>query len=373
MKSQLDTLVEFLSGREGEETDRLRLELADPESDATRFLNAAQRLSGDLFTPHFLKRLGLPPRTRGHVPDVGRPQSPPSMGRRLFRLLPWLTTALASGAVLWLVLTCRCHPPKPSPAKGVPDKENLRQQIADLKARLDGERVAGAKLRGHLAEQPNKLREAEAENDRLRQQVAVLERALRAEQKEKETRQVETVGLRAQMEQLGRERDKARGELKALRAEVQKQRQEVKDLSAKQQEQQKVNGELRQKLLRAKMSAAELSAARDRIRELENALAKEEATAAELAEARNMIQKLERRLTRARNRSRELENGLTKAKATASALAQARARIRELENGLAKVRAELVTLRGTVSRLRLPDKPQRQLLRDLNKLVSRLP
>jgi hypothetical protein len=86
-----------------------------------------------------------------------------------------------------------------------------------------------------------------------------------------------------------------------------------------------------------------------------------------------MIQKLERRLTRARNRSRELENGLTKAKANASGLAQARARIRELENGLAKVRADLVTLRGTVSRLRLPDKAQRQLLRDLNKLVSRLP
>src|SRR5262245_55714002 len=108
MKTQLDAMVEFLSGHEGEETGRMRLELADPESQAARFLDTARHLSGDMFTPHFFRRLGLPPGARDHVPDVPPPQSPPSRDRRLLRILPWLTTALALGAVLWLVLTCHC-------------------------------------------------------------------------------------------------------------------------------------------------------------------------------------------------------------------------------------------------------------------------
>jgi hypothetical protein len=181
MTTQLDAVVEFLSGREGEGPDRIRLELADPESDAVRFLDAARRLSGDMFTPHFFKKLGLPPSASDHVPDVPRPQSPPPSGRRLLRILPWLTTAVALGAVLWLVFTCPCHRQSPSPPNGAPAKEDQRQRIADLQARLAAEGAEAERLRGRLAELPNKLEVAGAENDRLRREVSYLRQGLRTD------------------------------------------------------------------------------------------------------------------------------------------------------------------------------------------------
>jgi hypothetical protein len=136
MKTQLDAMVEFLSGREGEETDRIRLELADPESDTARFLYAACRLSSEMFTPHLFKSLGLPLSARDHVPDVPRPQSPPSAGRRLLRILPWLTTALASGAVLWLMFTCPCNHAKPDEPDQVALAPNPRITVSPPAPRL---------------------------------------------------------------------------------------------------------------------------------------------------------------------------------------------------------------------------------------------
>jgi hypothetical protein len=118
MKTQLDAMVEFLSGQESEEAGRIRSALADSRSDAARFLTATRRLSRAVFAPHVFRGLGLPPGTRERVPDVAPPQPPLSAGRRAWRLLPWLTTALASGAVLWLLLTCPCDHTKPDRLAG---------------------------------------------------------------------------------------------------------------------------------------------------------------------------------------------------------------------------------------------------------------
>jgi predicted RNase H-like nuclease (RuvC/YqgF family) len=395
MTTQLDTMVEFLSGREREETDRTRLGLADPESDTARFLDAARRLSSDMFTPHFFKKMGLPLSVRDHVPDVSPRHAPPSTGRRLLHVLPWLTTASALGAILWLVLTCPCHRPNQSPANGVAGENERQRQIANLTSQLEAEKVKADGLRGQLVELPNKLRAAETENDHLRQQVTCLQRDLRAEQKEKEKRQEEAAGLRDQIEKIGRERDELRNTLSALSEEVKMRRQEARDLSNKQQEQQRVNDELRQKMLSATASAAKLSAAHDRIQQLERDVAKADANTAALAQSGTRIKELEARLAeaieasqakakasgaelgQARSRIKVLEGNLMDARSRRGdledALAQSRARILELENGLAKVCSELVTISHTVSRMRIPDEPRGQLLRDLNKIISGLP
>jgi hypothetical protein len=322
MKTQLDALVEFLSGREGEETGRLRLELADPESDAARFLGEARRLSGDMFTPHFFKTLGLPPSAPDHVPDVPRPPSPPPPGRRLLRILPWLTTALASGAVLWLVLTCPCHHPKAhgphqfavgppatvvrpedpvagstpprstdkhghdggagvggvsNPPHGTEptrprldgfkrsEKEALQQQVSTLKSLLETEQAEAKNLREQLEKLQRALESANVKNDSLRQQAARQQRDLEEEKTQNGKLREEAVGLRAQNEQIGRGRDEARKKLQALREEVQKRSQEITDLLNKLQEQQRVNEGLRKDLSAEGARATKMTAERDRL------------------------------------------------------------------------------------------------------------
>jgi hypothetical protein len=114
MMTQLDAMVEYLSGSGGEEAARIRAELADPQSDAAQFLVAAQRLSRDALAPLVFQALGLPPSPGGRVPDVP-PQHVRRAARRRFAWpLLWLATALAAGATLWLLLPCRCSRTEPA-------------------------------------------------------------------------------------------------------------------------------------------------------------------------------------------------------------------------------------------------------------------
>jgi hypothetical protein len=253
MSTQLQAMVEFLSGGEGAGSYRIRSELADPEGDAARFLAAARRLSRDVLAPHVFKGLGLPPSARGRVPDVPPPLARAAQ-RRFPHILPWLITALSTGAVLWLLLTCPCHHPKPDgpgqaaalvpPAGGeallpipsaerkpsdpapsgitapsLPSKDDpparaviaadkpkaflprgdddvgLLKQIADLKSRLEAGEAEAAAIRGQRTDLLTKMRGIEVENDRLGRQTAGLRQ--------------EAAGLEAQIEQLGKNRAKA--------------------------------------------------------------------------------------------------------------------------------------------------------------------
>jgi hypothetical protein len=247
MKTQLDAMAEFLSGQESEAASRIRSELANRQSETARFLTAAQRLSRDALAPYVFKRLGLPLVPGGSVPDVPRGRQSSSSLRRCLRVLPWLTTALAMGAILWLILTCPCIreklngpntrpavavspiaddrqdplPPNPPPSgkdlpdhetkkhpdrSSDPDKEELKQRVADFKSRLETEETEITRLRGQLVEQVNNLRTAEAENERVRREMASLRQDARAMRIEKEKQREEEVQLRAQMEKILQDR-----------------------------------------------------------------------------------------------------------------------------------------------------------------------
>ena len=241
MKTQLDAMVEFLSGQDCEESCRIRSELTDPQSEAARFLTAAQRLSREVLGDHVFKGLGLPLVRRGPACDV--PSPPASAGQRFLRILPWLTTVLASGVVLWLLATCRCHYGQPDgatqeraverapavdsrpnslPFNPVPDKidlpaneakegprgnnddgiQELLRQVADIFSRLEAEQMQSKSLRGQLAELQNKLRMAEAENQRLRPRVASVCQDLRGALIDKEKQREESARLKTQLEQI---------------------------------------------------------------------------------------------------------------------------------------------------------------------------
>src|SRR5262249_58274892 len=96
MTSKLEALADYLAGGRGAAAEQVRPELRDPASEAGRVLTAARQRSRDLFAPHVLNGLGLPPEV---------PRQPPASpaGRWLVRLAPWLLAAAAAllSGVLW--------------------------------------------------------------------------------------------------------------------------------------------------------------------------------------------------------------------------------------------------------------------------------
>jgi hypothetical protein len=262
MTTQLQAMVDFLSCREGAESDRVRSELADPESDAGRFLEVVQHLSRNSLGPAVFKGLGLPPSTGGRVPDVAAPP-PHSARRRFLGILPWLITALVTGAAVWLWLTCPCRLAKPQgpvpavtalvppaaggatvptpagatplhpdpPSRGVADPSPLQKdkkatkieisvdgpkslpvrlsdtredgllgQIDNLTLGLKAAAAETAAAKGRVAELEAKLRESEVENGRLSSQTASLRQHLQSEQTKVEKLRRETEVLAAQLQ-----------------------------------------------------------------------------------------------------------------------------------------------------------------------------
>jgi hypothetical protein len=85
MRSKLETIVGYLAFRDGPAADRLRAELADPASEASRFLEAARQ------------------RTRGLVADRARPPEQPRQHRRSLAIAALAAGILGlAGAGLWL-------------------------------------------------------------------------------------------------------------------------------------------------------------------------------------------------------------------------------------------------------------------------------
>jgi hypothetical protein len=71
MSSKLEAVVEYLAGGTGAGADRIREELADPASEASRFITTAQRLSRDVFARRAVGWMGLPPDTAWPSADSG--------------------------------------------------------------------------------------------------------------------------------------------------------------------------------------------------------------------------------------------------------------------------------------------------------------
>ena len=56
MKTKLETMVGYLAGRQGDAVERVRLELEDPGSDASRWLAEVRSRSRALFSPGSLEQ-----------------------------------------------------------------------------------------------------------------------------------------------------------------------------------------------------------------------------------------------------------------------------------------------------------------------------
>jgi hypothetical protein len=273
MTTQLQAMVDFLSGREGAGSDRVRSELADPEGDAARFLEAVRRLSRNALGPPVFKGLGLPRSMGGRVPDVAA-RPPHSAHRRFLGILPWLTTSLAAGAAVWLLLTCPCRHAKPQgtapavaalvpsadggatvptpaatpsmqpdptpggvaapsplpkdnpameieiPANGpklLPSRQsNAREddllgQIDDLQLRLKATAADTAAANARVAELEAKLRADEVKNGRLSSQAAGLTQELQREQTKEDKLRRETEVLAAQLTRSKKEQTQVAG------------------------------------------------------------------------------------------------------------------------------------------------------------------
>src|SRR5262249_10514129 len=145
MKTELDAVVDFLAGGRGGDAERVRAALADPASDASRFLTASRALSRAALGPQVFRGLGLPLNGPGGVPDLTPPPRPPSAGRIVWKWLPWATTALAAAAAVWLFLTCPCRdaagegptgPARAAARTGNPEPElvrGLKEQVSQAR------------------------------------------------------------------------------------------------------------------------------------------------------------------------------------------------------------------------------------------------
>src|SRR4051812_27031264 len=89
---RLETMVEYLAGREGEPGPAIRAELADPSSEASRFLEAIRLRSRALIPPQPV------------AVDVPTRPIPRRAGSRRLAMASVLAASLivASGAALWL-------------------------------------------------------------------------------------------------------------------------------------------------------------------------------------------------------------------------------------------------------------------------------
>jgi hypothetical protein len=154
MKTELDAVVDFLAGGRGGDAERVRAALADPASDASRFLTASRALSRAALGPQVFRGLGLPLSGPGGIPDLTPPR-PPSAGRVVRKWLPWAITALAAAAAAWLFLTCPCRnatgegPKGPARAARTGDPEP--ELVRGLKEQVTQEREANHRLREELA------------------------------------------------------------------------------------------------------------------------------------------------------------------------------------------------------------------------------
>jgi beta-lactam-binding protein with PASTA domain len=109
MTSNLEAIVAFLAGRDGEDAERIRREVANPESAASQFLLVNRDLSAHLFGEYVTQWLGIP--SEGLAPVQDLPQAKPSSPviRKILRAAPWAvsTAALLVAVLLWL--DCRKH------------------------------------------------------------------------------------------------------------------------------------------------------------------------------------------------------------------------------------------------------------------------
>jgi len=216
MKSELASIVDYLSGETGPDANRIRQELQDPQSDASRFLAASQQLSADLFGEPVLRALGLPP-------DAPLPQPPvrhgaveaPSNPRRSRSWLPLFAVGAIGvvTALLWWDNRVRdqrvqaalaelqadvrlrergavANPPvRRQPDRAALDSSNLetlRGDLADVRAVLRKleDRPAGEAPREAAPKKP----ETQAGRDdvdyvKLVEELAALRSALRAQEK----------------------------------------------------------------------------------------------------------------------------------------------------------------------------------------------
>jgi hypothetical protein len=118
MSSRLETMVAYLAGQEGDESEQFRAALADPTSEASQFLAATQQLSRNLFGDHALKWLGVSPALAATPPAQKTARS------RLVRAVPWLlaVTACLFAGLFWL--DCRAHRAPATPVTEVSPARN---------------------------------------------------------------------------------------------------------------------------------------------------------------------------------------------------------------------------------------------------------
>lgn len=93
MKTKLETMVGYLAGRQGDAVERIRLELADPGSDASQWLAELRSRSRALFDPGSLNQ---PP--GGRSPAISTFTAEPRPSRR--RWLPQLVIGASATAVV---------------------------------------------------------------------------------------------------------------------------------------------------------------------------------------------------------------------------------------------------------------------------------
>jgi hypothetical protein len=97
MKTKLETMVGYLAGEQGDAVERVRLELEDPGSDASRWLTEVRSRSRALFNPGSLEQ---PP--GGRSPAISTFTAEPRPGRRWW-LPPFVLGATAAALVLLAV------------------------------------------------------------------------------------------------------------------------------------------------------------------------------------------------------------------------------------------------------------------------------
>jgi hypothetical protein len=101
MKTKLEMMVAYLAGRQGETAERIRRELADPTSEANRWLEAVQLRSRGLFSADLPKPQDLTPppsiRSRSTKPGVARRRLPPLLWGTVSAALVFI----AVGAAWW--------------------------------------------------------------------------------------------------------------------------------------------------------------------------------------------------------------------------------------------------------------------------------
>jgi hypothetical protein len=93
MKTKLETMVGYLAGRQGDAVERIRLELADPGSEASQWLAEVRSRSRALFNPGSLNQ---PP--GGRSPAISRFTAEPRPSRR--RWLPQFVLGVSATAVV---------------------------------------------------------------------------------------------------------------------------------------------------------------------------------------------------------------------------------------------------------------------------------